>query len=59
MVPEKDMAHQPPAYAVCRTGPETGAVEVWLRLDLAQKFERTISEPLPADLVVLAARLFH
>jgi hypothetical protein len=59
MVPEKDKAHQPPAYANRRTGPETGAVERWLRLDLAARFESTISEPLPEDLVVLAARLFH
>jgi hypothetical protein len=59
MVPEKDKAHQPPDYAACRTGPETGAVEAWLRLDFARQFERTISEKLPEDLVVLAARLFH
>jgi hypothetical protein len=59
MVPEKDKTHQPPANAICRTGPEIGAVECWLRLDFARRFESTITEPLPADLVVLAARLFH
>ncbi len=59
MLPENDTAHQPPEFAIGRSGPETGAVEHWLRLEFARRFDAAISESLPANLVVLADRLFH
>jgi len=53
MSSESDMAFQTQARCVSRAGTEAGAVEVWLRQGLSQRFDGTLSEPLPSELLAL------
>jgi len=53
MSSESDMAFQTQAGCVSRAGTEAGAVEVWLRQGLSQRFDGTLSEPLPSELLAL------
>jgi|GEM_PF-3110267 len=36
-----------------RDGQETKAVEAWLRRDLARRYDPTLREPLPAEILAL------
>jgi hypothetical protein len=59
MVSEKDMTGQASAPGHRRFGEEAGALDVWLHREVAQRFAAALSEPVPAELVLLAAKLFH
>jgi hypothetical protein len=51
------MAFQTQAPCVNRAGAETRAVEAWLRQSLGQRFDDTLYEPLPNDLLALLGDL--
>ncbi len=39
-----------------RSGPETNALDTWLRQALGQRFDETLTENLPQELSALASR---
>ena len=39
-----------------RTGPEAKALDAWLRMSLAQRFDKALAEGVPGDLAALVAR---
>jgi hypothetical protein len=59
MVSDKTLARQAPPPTICRSGPEAAAVETWVRRSFVDRYEDTLSEPLPQELVLLVAKLFH
>jgi hypothetical protein len=59
MVSDKTMARQAPPATISRSGPEAAAVETWVRRSFIDRFETALSEPLPQELVLLVAKLFH
>jgi hypothetical protein len=59
MVFDKTLARQAPPSTICRSGPEAAAVETWVRRSFNDRFDATLSEPLPQELVLLVAKMFH
>jgi len=59
MVSDKTLAHQAPPPTIRRSGPEAAAMETWVRRSFIDRFETTLAEPLPQELVLLVAKLFH
>jgi len=59
MVFDKTLARQALPSTICRSGPEAAAVETWVRRSFIDRYEDTLAEPLPQELVLLVAKLFH
>jgi hypothetical protein len=59
MMSDANRARQAAPPSAGRSDPEAAAVETWLRRSFTERFESTLSEPMPQELVLLVARLFH